>query len=84
MIIPQRLHIDVEFLPKELLGLAEIMVRKTKEERARIQELLKPYIPRERGDYRLNIVDSTQDLFLPIPSPESSGSEPTSERSEPN
>jgi hypothetical protein len=32
------------------------MVRKTKEERTRMQELLKPSMPREPGDYRLNIV----------------------------
>jgi hypothetical protein len=65
-IIPQRFHIALEFLPDHLLRLAEIMVRKTKEERTRIQELLKPSMPREAGDYRLNIVDLTQDLFSPI------------------
>lgn len=66
MIKPQRFHITSEFLPDHLLRLSETMVSKTKEERARIQELLKPSMPREIGDYRLNIVDVTQDLFLPI------------------
>ena len=66
MIIPRRFHIASEFLPDHLLRLAETMVSKAKEERARIEELLKPSMPREIGDYRLNIVDVTQDLFLPI------------------
>jgi hypothetical protein len=66
MIIPQRFHISSEFLPDHLLRLAETMVSKAKEERARIEELLKPSMPREIGDYRLNIVDVTQELFLPI------------------
>jgi hypothetical protein len=66
-IIPQRFHIDLEFLPDHLLRLTETLVRKTKEERLRIQEMLKPCMPREPGDYRLNIVDLTQDLFLTIP-----------------
>ena len=65
-IVPQRFHIDVEFLPDHLLRLVETMVRTTTEERTRIQELLKPSMPRELGDYRLNIVDLTQDLFVPI------------------
>jgi len=65
-IIPRRFHIALEFLPDHLLRLAEAMVCKAKEERTRIQELLKPCMPREPGDYRLNIVDLTQDLFLPI------------------
>jgi hypothetical protein len=56
-IIPQRVHIALEFLPGHLLRLAETMVRKT----------------REPGNYRLNIVDLTQDLFLPIPSTEGGG-----------
>jgi hypothetical protein len=71
MIIPQRFNIASEFLPDHLLRLAETMVHKTKEERTRIQELLKPSMPRERGNYRLNIVDLSQDLFLPITSTES-------------
>jgi hypothetical protein len=75
MIIPQRFHNDLEFLPKFLLGLAETMVRKTEDERQRLQELLKPYMPRERGDYRLNVVDFTRDLFLPIDSIEGTGTE---------
>jgi len=66
MIIPQRFHIRLEFLPEKLLGLAEAMVCKTKEERTRLQEALKPYIPRKPGDYRLNVVDPTKDVFLPI------------------
>jgi hypothetical protein len=65
----------VEFLPKHLLGLAEAMVHKTKAERARIQELLKPYMPREVGDYRLNIVNLDKELFLPITPPEATMNE---------
>jgi hypothetical protein len=72
-IIPQRFHITLEFLPDQLLRLADIMMSKTKEERTRIQELLKPFMPEGPGDYRLNIVDLTQDLFLPIPSTEDGG-----------
>ena len=67
-IIPQRFHIDLRFLPDHLLGLTERLIVKAEEERARVREMLKPSMPQEQGDYRLNIVDPTQDLFLPIPS----------------
>ena len=66
-VIPSRFHADPQFLPDLMLPLLEALIEITDKKRKHLQDILARYVPKNLGDYELNVLDIDKPMFKRVP-----------------
>jgi hypothetical protein len=66
-VIPSRFHADPQFLPDLMLPLLEALIEITEKKRKQLQDILARYVPKNLGDYELNVLDIDKPTFKRVP-----------------